>query len=188
MKICESRVPKSTQRRTSLPTASALVVRDGNPNRKIYMDCVYCKADHYSASCETVNTIPARMEALRKRGRCFLVWLLVTVLPSNRRCRKCNRKHHQSLCDQSINLKETSASSEGNSNQDTTVAVSRSKVQVLLQTAQTYAYTANNELVPNRIIMDDGSQRSYVSNQLKMRLKLNLLGQEQLTNHKHIWK
>ena len=64
---------------------------------------------------------------------------------------------------------------------DTTVAVSRSKVQVLLQTAQTYAYTANNELVPIRILMDGGSQCLYVSNQLKTRLKLNPLGQEQLT-------
>ena len=114
MKVCESSVPESTQRRTSLPTASALVVRDGNSNHK--MHCVYCKADHYSASCETVNTVPARMEALRKGGCCFLCLAIgyrVAQCGSNRRCHKCNRKHHQSLCDQSINPKETRANSEG---------------------------------------------------------------------------
>lgn len=107
MKICQSRVPESTQRRASLPTASALMVRDGNPNCK--MHCVYCKADHYSASCESVNTIPAQMEALRKGGHCFLCLAIghhVAQCSSNRCCRKCNRKHHQSLCDQSINPKE----------------------------------------------------------------------------------
>ena len=35
------------------PTVSALVVRDGNDNRK--PQCVYCKAEHYSASCEAVR-------------------------------------------------------------------------------------------------------------------------------------
>ena len=37
--------------------------------------------------------------------------------------------------------------------QDSTVAVSRSKAQILLQTARTYAYTADNELIPVRILM-----------------------------------
>ena len=124
------------------------------------------------------------MDGSTEKGRsCFLCLAVghrVSQCSSNRCYRKCNRKHYQSLCDQSINPKETRANSEGNSSQGTTVAVSRSKVQVLLQTARTYTYTANNELVPIRILMDGGSQCSYVSNQLKTRLKLNPLGQEQL--------
>ena len=63
-----------------MPTASALLVRDGNPSCKTI--CVYCKAEYYSASCETVNTIPAWMEALRKEVVVSFVWLLVTMLPS----------------------------------------------------------------------------------------------------------
>ena len=69
MKIYESRVPENTKR-TSLPTASALLVQDGNQSCK--MHCVYFKAEHYSASCETVNTIPVQMEALRNGSHCFL--------------------------------------------------------------------------------------------------------------------
>ena len=62
-----------------------------------------------------------------------------------------------------------------------TVAVSRSKAQVLLQTAWTYAYTADNELIPVRILMGVGSQRSYLSNALKTKLILKPLRQEHLT-------
>ena len=82
MKICESRVSENTHRRTSVPTTSALLVHDGNPSCKILY--VYCKAEHYSASCETVNTIPARMEALKKGVVVSFVWQLVTIcmLPS----------------------------------------------------------------------------------------------------------
>ena len=59
--------------------------------------------------------------------------------------------------------------------------VSRNKTCVLLQTARTYAYTADEELMPVRILMDVGSQRSYISNQLRSKLKLKSLKQEQLT-------
>jgi len=60
-------------------------------------------------------------------------------------------------------------------------SVARCKNEVLLQTARTFAYTADNELVSVRILMDVGSLRSYLSNELKMRLKLKPLKQESLT-------
>ena len=145
---------------------------------------MYCKAEHYSASCETVNTVPTRIEILKKGGRCFICLASghrAAQCNSSKRCRKCGKRHHQSLCDQNPDTKETSANTEKSSNQDSTVAVSRSKAQVLLQTAQTYAYTAHNELIPVRILMDVGSQRSYLSNALKTRLKLKPLRQENLT-------
>ena len=70
MKFCESKSPDNPPRRSAMPTASALIVQDGNPNRK--PKCVYCKAEHYSTSCETVNTVPARIEILKIRRRPLL--------------------------------------------------------------------------------------------------------------------
>ena len=55
IKVGESKGLDYPSRRMAQPTASALVVRDGNSNRK--PQCVYCKAEHYSASCEAVNII-----------------------------------------------------------------------------------------------------------------------------------
>ena len=84
-----------------IPTATGLLVRDGHPSN-IKKCCVYCKGDHYSASCEWVNTTVGRREVLLKEGRCFLCLTsghCANQCSSNQKCRKCNRKHHQSLCE-----------------------------------------------------------------------------------------
>ena len=46
-------------------------------------------------------------------------------------------------------------------------------MKVLLQTARTYALSENSsELVPVRVLLDSGGQRSYVTNDLKNNLRL----------------
>ena len=46
-------------------------------------------------------------------------------------------------------------------------------MQVLLQTARTYAYVENGtKLLPVRVLLDSGSQRSYITNHLKRKLGL----------------
>ena len=95
------------------PTASALVVRDGNANRN--PQCVYCEAEHYSASCEAVDTVSARIEILKKAGRCFVCLASghrAAQCNSRKRCRKCGKWHHQLLCDQNPVTKETGAKTE----------------------------------------------------------------------------
>lgn len=54
-----------------------------------------------------------------------------------------------------------------------TTSTARSNVKVLLQAARTYAYSENgSELVPVHVLLDSGSQRSYVTNDLKNKLGL----------------
>ena len=45
------------------------MMREQNPGGR---ECVYCKGEHYSASCETITNVPARKEALKKEGRCYV--------------------------------------------------------------------------------------------------------------------
>jgi len=59
--------------------------------------------------------------------------------------------------------------------------VARCKNEILLQTARTFAYTANDGLVPVRILMDVGSQRSYLSDELKSKLNLKPVKRESVT-------
>ena len=103
---------------------------------------------------------------------------------SHRKCRKCRRKHHQSLCEQGSTFQP---SANTNSNEasvpatpHTTTAVAKTRNNILLQTARSKAYTANNQLVPVYVLLDSGSQRSYITNSLKVRLKLEPLSQERL--------
>ena len=95
IKVGESKGLDYPSRRMAQPTASALVVRDGNSNRK--PQCVYCKAEHYSASYEAVNTVSARIEILQKAGNCFVCLASghrAAQCNSRKRCQKCGRWHH----------------------------------------------------------------------------------------------
>ena len=179
IKVCELKKSEGANRRPPIPTASALVVREDNPSR---IKCVYCRGDHYSASCEKINAVSARKKILKKEGRCFLCLSnghRVSHCSSNKRCRKCGRKHHQSICEPNTPARHTETAPT--TGKETTVNLAKTKTCVLLQTARTYAYTNLEELIPVRILMDNGSQRSYISNQLKSKLKLNPLKRERLT-------
>ena len=61
--------PPDTSRRVNQATAAALVATERSLPR---LNCIYCKGEHYSVSCEIIKETPARVEILRKDGRCFL--------------------------------------------------------------------------------------------------------------------
>ena len=132
-----------------------------------------------------VRRLIPRKELLKKKGRCFLCLSnghRVSHCTSNKRCRKCGRKHHQSICEPNPPVRETGPVAV--TSKETTVNLVKTKTCVLLQTACTYAYMNYEELMPVRILMNNGSQRSYISNQLKSRLKLN----PRVADLKHIWQ
>ena len=110
-----------TPRRGTQPTASALVVTEGGNNK---VSCVYCKAKHFSASCGALTDVTtARLDILRKEGRCFLCLSRghrVSNCTSTRRCRKCNQKHHQSICKTTNEPSAPNAAAEANPESSTT--------------------------------------------------------------------
>lgn len=55
----------------------------------------------------------------------------------------------------------------------TTQIVAYNQGMVLLQTASGFAVSSSEELVPVRVLLDNGSQRSYITLKLKNRLGLN---------------
>ena len=158
--------------------------------------CAYCGKQHYSASCETVLLPNERKDILRRAERCF-VFLRIghrsgQCFPS--KCHRCQGAHHQSICTQGLTRIPDSKKSGSESKPDEGISepadvktkkndtvtanqisttVARSKRQVYLQTATTYAYSPNrSSVVPVRVLMDSGSQRSYVTESLKNKLGL----------------
>ena len=98
-----------------------------------------------------------------------------------KRCRKCGRKHQQSLCElQPISRTESQEAKEADDVSTTSNNVAKSRNNVLLQTARTKIYTADGQLIPVRILLDNGSQRLYITNALKLRLRLVPVRKEQL--------
>ena len=112
---------------------------------------------------------------------------------SSKRCHKCNHRHHQSLCE----IDNSAQNSEGTSPQamltaqnpggtspsqpqTTLTTAARSKTRVLLQTAKTFAFSVGNSTVPVQVLFDSGSQRSYITEKLKVKLSLTPIRQETL--------
>ena len=79
---------------------------------------------------------------------------------------------HQSLCETTTQGSSETQQTEEDTTDSSMTTSTRSKKVVLLQTAQAYAHASNGEMVPVRILFDNGSQRSYLTNSLKIRLGL----------------
>ena len=191
MKIKEKKGTETTpepKRGFSPGTANSLLARtDDGPGIR----CAFCNGEYYSSACEEVKEIQKRKNILRRDKRCFLclsVGHRANQCTRKKKCRVCDRTgHHQSVCEMSCNHsrsetpaaptnaktkedREPSASKKPPQN-ITTTSTARSKVQVLLQIARTYVENST-KLLPVRVLLDSGSQRSYITNHLKRKLGL----------------
>ena len=142
--------------------------------------CFFCEGEHFCYQCEKVTDPNTRKEILVKQKRCFVCLKrghISNSCKSNRRCRKCNNRHHQSIC-----LKKTESQSEGDKRKGeangnevrtaTTRLESRNQT-VVLQTARANVFGVNREnRVTARILLDNGSQKTYITEELKNKLQL----------------
>lgn len=171
-----------------------------NPNalvakspKEFKIRCAYCGSLHYSASCDKVLDCESRKKILANSNRCFNCLLKDhnTQCMSEKNCRHCKKCHHQSICDQvhtkvNLSMADESASSETSSTTTSaTTTMINANVQqpktVLLQTARAVALDETGKLSPPvRILFDTGSQRSYVTENLRSKLKLKSVQHKRL--------
>ena len=162
-----------TPRLTGPPTASALATTSsgGTPPEP----CVYCDQNHDPSRCSMITDVERRREILLRHGRCYICLKarhISRYCRSNLRCVKCQRRHHVSICDQQAGT--TSAM---------TGTVSGDHQAILLQTATaTIASPSHPETHRQiRLILDGGSQRSYVTTHTQQALGLPVVHKELLT-------
>eukprot|EP00112_Aurelia_sp_Birch-Aquarium-sp1_P011662 Seg2451.3 transcript_id=Seg2451.3/GoldUCD/mRNA.D3Y31 product="hypothetical protein" protein_id=Seg2451.3/GoldUCD/D3Y31 len=178
IKIKEDRSPSSYIPRKPFVknTAATLYADTGKSKTSIF--CVYCNGSHFFASCEHMKDINLRRDILKQKGRCFVCLRQghrMRECTSNKNCRHCGNKHHQSICYQESKKTNGNTPEPVEKEESATIAsaASQGKSQVLLQTAKTIAYKdGETRGIPVRILFDSGSQRSYVSESLKTKLKL----------------
>ena len=156
------------------PSASALI----SSNFKI--TCTYCKNTHASANCNIITDLKERKNVLRKQERCFLCLKRGHIAKfcdqSSVKCRHCSsRHHHSSLCSQiERNSTDTGDQRQVNSTiKSTTTSFIDSNTSVLLQTARVLVANPENpeHKIHARLIFNTGSQRSYVSTNLRDKLQ-----------------
>ncbi|XP_078364115.1 uncharacterized protein LOC144648427 [Oculina patagonica] len=165
--------------RNQTPTANSLVSQQGGSFK---IKCAYCRNEHYSASCGVVRDTAQRRSILERDKRCFncLRFDHETKECTNpKKCRHCQQRHHQSICSTLDQGKPKEVSAE--EMKTTTTVSNKAKGTVLLQTAKAVAVNDfNSKTARVRILLDTGSQRTYVTNRLKSRLNLSPVKSETL--------
>ncbi|XP_065067449.1 uncharacterized protein LOC135693012, partial [Rhopilema esculentum] len=139
-------------------------------------DCVYSGHAHSPSSCKEVQEITGRKKILLETKRCFSCLKsghMTKKCRENRNCKKCGRNfHHESICYKGAKQTE----------EETKVTTSvTGKQEVLLQTATAYVYGADKaQRMKINVFFDSGSQRSYISEEVRRKLNLEVERQENL--------
>lgn len=172
------------------PTFNALLAPEGQR-----ITCTFCKQDHKSLECVVVTDLSERKDILKKQGRYFICLKrshIAKNCDSNRGCSNCSQRHHSTLC--LANETPGSGNSVAGVPQPSTQerrqpssAISMyvdSKTSILLQTCIALASNTNSvqpqEKHCVRIILDSGSQKTYIIQQLKETLGRKPIARERL--------
>ena len=174
------------------PTGSTLIANSqGTPA------CCYCRQGHSSNSCTSVTDIEERKAILRRAGRCYICLRRGHVSKSCRslsKCYKCKGRHHISICANEPSKEpmqkgpqSTSQAKPNHSPPNTgpglnpgappfssTSMLTIANQPVLLLTAFTSIYDPRKpeKRLQVRLILDSGSQHSYISRRAKEALHL----------------
>ena len=153
--------------------------------------CVYCQQPHTSANCTSVTEVGARKQLLKTSGRCFNCLRKNHMLrncKSNSKCQKCRRRHHTSICEGG---NSSTPSTDLLTSNPTPLPVipttsahvgSSSSLTVFLQTAKATACNPDNARSAKiRLLLDSGSQRSYLSERACTLLNLRRHGEHTLS-------
>ena len=156
--------------------------------------CVYCsKAGHFSSKCQNVSNIQSYKAILRRNRGCFIcleAGHIAKNCKSSYTCKKCKTgKHHISICEAfSASQKDNPSEQENGKNNEQfnetdgfVGHASCDRSGILLQTARANVLPLDEgEEVSTRILYDSGSQRSYISEKLRSRLKLKTIRTEKV--------
>ena len=196
--------PKAPRRPESKPppTATTLVTKETPITAPT---CCYCHQQHRPLDCTVVTEVDERKQLLRRAGRCYSCLRkghLSRNCRTSSRCQTCRGKHHTSICSGSVGHGEltrgaatvsqsTTESTTTNFNpsapeftpteRSSTLCVNVNK-PVLLQTASAIVSNPHDSSASTRlrIVMDSGSQRSYLTKKARETLRLPTTNRQRL--------
>ena len=167
--------------------------------------CSYCQQSHSSLNCPNVTDIAARKQILKTSGRCFNCLCRNHVSQHckfSSRCQKCKRMHHTSICEPHAHLTSRydsqlpslahpsgpSLNPENASYQSSTVCTSNNLCShntqaVFLQTARAVIQNPQDPhmSLEVRLLLDSGSQKSYLTERARELLHLDAAGEQSLS-------
>ena len=147
--------------------------------------CIFCEGNHWSDECPKYTTIPSRKD--RIKGRCFVCF------KQNHQSKKCNKtrlcyhcgeskRHHRSLCPQKFPSRHEAASQQVSQPRESGLISVGEKT--VMQTALGQASNpSNSPFMETRILLDSGSNRTYITKKLSEKLQLREIGRGTVTTY-----
>ena len=154
--------------------------------------CVFCQQSHSPNECTRITATEERLSIIKQKRLCFNCFgnHKVTECRSRFTCRKCNKKHHSSLCDDNKKREWGNATTSTSKTQEATTAIStvdiednntstevlytssseiQQRTDVLLKTAIAPIWNCQRTASAN-ILLDEGSHKSFISEELAKEL------------------
>lgn len=141
------------------------------------LSCIFCGLEHFNDECTTARTIEERKQKLRGRCyNCFGEKHRSQDCFSKKRCVHCNQfgTHNRALCPNKQKPNDLNTKS---------MHVQIDKGLTILQTCVVHCYKVgeNSRHVNCRVLLDSGSQRSYVTEKLSKELELPIVEENRLS-------
>ena len=163
-------------------------------SRELSTNCLFCQFPHPTEECRRAKTFSAveRREQAMRRGACFLCLqpghLAAHCQETKSPCSVCGGNHNQLVCVPRSNQTSATGSSvrDGSAREASATTVSTNMATtngvVLMQTARAKA-TGPEGTKDIRILIDSGSNQSFIRTETARELGCEVLSQEELRVH-----
>ncbi|XP_071176551.1 uncharacterized protein [Mytilus edulis] len=147
--------------------------------------CDYCHESHASVNCTKVAEYQDRISIVERDHLCFncLGHHNLVDCKSIKSCRKCDKRHYTSLCKENTHndyLDSVNVSTiQHNAKEPDTISHSQATTNVLLKTA-TNPVRSGRHCSDANILFDEGAQRSFITEDLVVKLQLSIISTETL--------
>ncbi|KAF6212081.1 hypothetical protein GE061_012601 [Apolygus lucorum] len=162
------------------PTAANILSLDDKSSYRT--SCIFCDKEHQSQDCLKAQSWPLseRKDLVTRKRACFC------CLRKNHRaqdcrarvkCVVCSRKHYPILCPGKVDQKG------GQEEKNASLAVANNTPNPILLQTLLVKIKSRRGMVTARVLLDSGSQRSYILASLVQELGLKKVGDEVLTHN-----
>ena len=168
------------------PKANRSYPNHSNDKRTHVKSCNLCREQgHLAMNCTKFATAEARLSVVKKNKLCFncLGRHKIAECKSTSNCRKCKKRHHTSICTEKDDKPTAEESSKPQTEISDSNAVSlhssltQHNSNVLLKTAVANV-SSGKQISEANILLDEGAQRSFITESLAGKLGLNTTGTE----------
>ena len=156
------------------------------------LKCVFCKGPHPATQCDTIPDQSKRMDIVKRDKLCFncLGHHRVGQCQSKGRCKHCKERHHTSLCRGTHHQQNPPNTQRPTSEQQSTPPTQTAQnlinstishpqpTKVCFLKTAVATVRANNFSAQANILLDEGAQRSFITQTLANSLHLNVQRRE----------